>query len=144
MGEVSFVDVSKRCTWRVDGELHHVQALDHVSFSVRDDLAVAHAEADMIERLHVMQFAVHAPGAALGYVDETHLTHSKCSALMRFQWLMPTSLSAFSRYSGAVTVFISSGWASLPAFTICSWIHRIFSAGNGSVGSTAWCSTASS
>jgi predicted HicB family RNase H-like nuclease len=27
MGEVSFVDVSKRFSLRVDGELHHVQAL---------------------------------------------------------------------------------------------------------------------
>src|SRR5665213_292345 len=41
MGEVSFVDVSKRFTLRVDGELHHVQALDHVSFSVRDGEVVA-------------------------------------------------------------------------------------------------------
>jgi NitT/TauT family transport system ATP-binding protein len=41
MGEVSFVDVSKRFSLRVDGELHHVQALDHVSFSVRDGEIVA-------------------------------------------------------------------------------------------------------
>jgi hypothetical protein len=31
MGEVSFLDVSKRFTLRVDGEVHHVQALDRVS-----------------------------------------------------------------------------------------------------------------
>ena len=36
MGEVSFVDVSKRFSMRVDDELHHVQALDRVSFTVRD------------------------------------------------------------------------------------------------------------
>src|SRR6202142_1027350 len=36
MGEVSFVDVSKRFSLRVDGELHHVQALERVSFTVRD------------------------------------------------------------------------------------------------------------
>ena len=36
MGEVSFVDVSKRFSLRVDGELHHVQALDRVSFTVHD------------------------------------------------------------------------------------------------------------
>jgi NitT/TauT family transport system ATP-binding protein len=36
MGEVSFVDVSKRFNLRVDGELHHVQALERVSFTVRD------------------------------------------------------------------------------------------------------------
>ena len=47
----------------------------------RDDLAVAHGEADAVERLHVMQFAVHAQGEALGDVDETHLTHSHGSAL---------------------------------------------------------------
>jgi NitT/TauT family transport system ATP-binding protein len=41
MGEVSFVDVSKRFTLRVDGELYHVQALDHVSFSVHDGEIVA-------------------------------------------------------------------------------------------------------
>src|SRR5674476_1515676 len=41
MGEVSFVDVSKRFSLRVDGELHHVQALEHVSFTVRDGEIVA-------------------------------------------------------------------------------------------------------
>jgi len=41
MGEVSFVDVSKRFSLRVDGELHHVQALDRVSFKVADGEIVA-------------------------------------------------------------------------------------------------------
>ena len=41
MGEVSFLDVSKRFTLRVDGELHHVQALDRVSFTVKDGEIVA-------------------------------------------------------------------------------------------------------
>ena len=41
MGEVSFVDVSKRFALRVDGVLHHVQALDRVSFRVRDGEIVA-------------------------------------------------------------------------------------------------------
>src|SRR5271169_399562 len=41
MGEVSFVDVSKRFSLRVDGELHHVQALERVSFTVRDGEIVA-------------------------------------------------------------------------------------------------------
>jgi NitT/TauT family transport system ATP-binding protein len=41
MGEVSFHDVSKRFALRVDGELHHVQALDSVSFTVRDGEVVA-------------------------------------------------------------------------------------------------------
>jgi NitT/TauT family transport system ATP-binding protein len=41
MGEVSFVNVSKRFSLRVDGELHHVQALDHVNFNVRDGEIVA-------------------------------------------------------------------------------------------------------
>jgi len=41
MGEVSFVDVSKRFSLRVDGESHHVQALDRVSFTVRDGQIVA-------------------------------------------------------------------------------------------------------
>ena len=41
MGEVSFVDVSKRFSLRVDGELHQVQALDRVSFTVRDGEIVA-------------------------------------------------------------------------------------------------------
>src|SRR4029079_9564340 len=36
MGEVNFVDVSKRFSLRVAGVLQHVQALDRVSFSVRD------------------------------------------------------------------------------------------------------------
>jgi NitT/TauT family transport system ATP-binding protein len=41
MGEVSFVDVSKRFSLRVDGELHHVQALDRVSFKVANGEIVA-------------------------------------------------------------------------------------------------------
>ena len=41
MGEVTFLDVSKRFSLRVDGEVHHVQALDRVSFSVADGEIVA-------------------------------------------------------------------------------------------------------
>jgi len=41
MGEVSFVDVSKRFTLRVDKELHTVQALDRVNFTVNDGEIVA-------------------------------------------------------------------------------------------------------
>src|SRR5450631_1604531 len=41
MGEVSFVDVSKSFSLRVDGELHHVQALERVSFKVADGEIVA-------------------------------------------------------------------------------------------------------
>jgi len=41
MGEVNFVDVSKRFSLRVDGTLHQVQALDRVSFTVRDGEIVA-------------------------------------------------------------------------------------------------------
>src|SRR4029079_3929028 len=41
MGEVSFLDVSKRYALRVEGALHHVQALDHVNFTVRDGEIVA-------------------------------------------------------------------------------------------------------
>jgi ABC-type nitrate/sulfonate/bicarbonate transport system ATPase subunit len=41
MGEVSFLDVSKRFTLHVGGELHRVQALEHVSFTVRDGEIVA-------------------------------------------------------------------------------------------------------
>ncbi len=41
MGEVTFLDVSKRFSLRVDGEVHHVQALDRVSFSVKDGEIVA-------------------------------------------------------------------------------------------------------
>jgi NitT/TauT family transport system ATP-binding protein len=36
MGEVSLLDVSKRFTLRVDGTVQTVQALSHVSFTVRD------------------------------------------------------------------------------------------------------------
>jgi NitT/TauT family transport system ATP-binding protein len=36
MGEVSLVDISKRFTLRVDGKPHVVQALNRVSFTVRD------------------------------------------------------------------------------------------------------------
>jgi NitT/TauT family transport system ATP-binding protein len=41
MGEVTFADVSKRFTLRVDNELHTVQALDRVSFTVNDGEIVA-------------------------------------------------------------------------------------------------------
>jgi NitT/TauT family transport system ATP-binding protein len=41
MGEVTFHDVSKRFALRVDGEVHHVQALDRVNFTVRDGEIVA-------------------------------------------------------------------------------------------------------
>src|SRR6476660_8054629 len=41
MGEVSFLDVSKRFTLRVDGAVHHVQALDRVRFTVKDGEIVA-------------------------------------------------------------------------------------------------------
>ncbi|MEA2995540.1 MAG: hypothetical protein QOG74_1089, partial [Alphaproteobacteria bacterium] len=36
MGEVSLLDVSKRFTLRVGGEIQKVQALQKVSFTVRD------------------------------------------------------------------------------------------------------------
>src|SRR6476646_9771267 len=41
-----------------------------------NNLAVLDREADAIERLHVMNLAVHAQGKALGNVEESHLTHS--------------------------------------------------------------------
>ncbi len=41
MGEVSFREVSKLFTLRVDEEVHHVQALDRVSFTVHDGEIVA-------------------------------------------------------------------------------------------------------
>jgi NitT/TauT family transport system ATP-binding protein len=41
MGEVRFLDVSKRFTLRVDGDVHHVQALERVSFTVHDGEIVA-------------------------------------------------------------------------------------------------------
>ena len=41
MGEVAFLDVSKRFSIRVEGELHIVQALDRVSFTVADGEIVA-------------------------------------------------------------------------------------------------------
>ena len=41
MGEVTFLDVSKRFSLRVDGEVHHVQALDRVNFTVKEGEIVA-------------------------------------------------------------------------------------------------------
>jgi NitT/TauT family transport system ATP-binding protein len=41
MGEVSLVEVSKRFTLRIDGEIHEVAALDRVSFTVGDGEIVA-------------------------------------------------------------------------------------------------------
>jgi NitT/TauT family transport system ATP-binding protein len=41
MGEVAFVEVTKRFSLRVNGEVQHVQALDRVSFTVQDGEIVA-------------------------------------------------------------------------------------------------------
>jgi NitT/TauT family transport system ATP-binding protein len=41
MGEVTFLDVSKRFSLRVDGEVHYVQALERVNFTVKDSEIVA-------------------------------------------------------------------------------------------------------
>jgi NitT/TauT family transport system ATP-binding protein len=41
MGEVTFHDVSKRFTLRVEGQVHQVQALDRVNFTVRNGEIVA-------------------------------------------------------------------------------------------------------
>ena len=41
MGEVSLIDVSKRFTLRIEGSEHTVQALDRLTFSVRDGEVVA-------------------------------------------------------------------------------------------------------
>ena len=41
MGEVTLVDVSKRFTLRIDGEIHNVQALSQVNFTVHDGEIVA-------------------------------------------------------------------------------------------------------
>jgi NitT/TauT family transport system ATP-binding protein len=41
MGEVSVIDVSKRFTLKLGHDLHHVQALDQVSFTVQDGELVA-------------------------------------------------------------------------------------------------------
>src|SRR5262245_30577497 len=43
----------------------------------RHDLAVFDREVDALESLNVMHLAVHAQGKALGYVEESHLTHSR-------------------------------------------------------------------
>ena len=41
MGEVSLIDVSKRFTLRIDGDLQNVHALDRLSFTVHDGEVVA-------------------------------------------------------------------------------------------------------
>src|SRR5665213_1138744 len=41
MGEVSLIDISKNFTLRVDGDVQNVQALDRLSFTVRDGEVVA-------------------------------------------------------------------------------------------------------
>ena len=41
MGEVSLLDISKRFTLRVDGEIQTVQALARVNFTVKDGEIVA-------------------------------------------------------------------------------------------------------
>src|SRR5262245_43339622 len=80
-----------------------------------NNLAVLDRKVDAVERLHMMNLAIHAQGKALGNVEESHLTHSFLQNVPS-QW--PTTCSAFSRYSGAVTAFRSSGAFKRPAFTI--------------------------
>ena len=41
MGEVSLIDVSKRFSLRIDGAVHTVRALEHLSFTVKDGEVVA-------------------------------------------------------------------------------------------------------
>src|SRR5262245_22693073 len=41
MGEVTFLDVSKRFPLRLDGEVHYVHAIERVNFTVRDSEIVA-------------------------------------------------------------------------------------------------------
>jgi NitT/TauT family transport system ATP-binding protein len=41
MGEVSLIDVSKRFSLRIDGDVHTVRALEHLSFTVKDGEVVA-------------------------------------------------------------------------------------------------------
>src|SRR5262245_8554109 len=101
----------------------------------RHDLAVLDREVDALESLNVMHLAVHAQGKALCYVEESHLTHSRPQ--IHCARHRPMAFSAFPRYSRAVTALRASGVFSLPAVTICAWIHWIMSAGSGSVGSTA-------
>ena len=60
MGEVSLVDVSKRFTLRIDGELQTVRALERVSFTVRDGEVVA---LDRPVRLRQDHGAAHRHGA---------------------------------------------------------------------------------
>src|ERR1700740_1845493 len=61
----------------------------------RDHFAVLDGETDAVERLHLVQHAVHAQGELLGHIEESYFTHSE---LRRFhQLLAPVSFSAFSR-----------------------------------------------
>jgi hypothetical protein len=58
MGEVSLLDISKRFTLRVDGEVHTVQALARVNFTVKDGEIVALS----VLRLRQDHRAAHAMG----------------------------------------------------------------------------------
>jgi NitT/TauT family transport system ATP-binding protein len=68
MGEVTFADVSKRFSIRVEGELHHVQALDRVNFTVRDGEIVALIGPSGCGKTTALRVAMGLDGASSGRV----------------------------------------------------------------------------
>jgi NitT/TauT family transport system ATP-binding protein len=69
MGEVTFADVSKRFTLRVDGVEQTVQALDRVSFSVRDGEIVALIGPSGCGKTTALRVAMGLDGATGGRVS---------------------------------------------------------------------------
>ncbi|HZP76759.1 MAG TPA: ABC transporter ATP-binding protein [Pseudolabrys sp.] len=69
MGEVTFADVSKRFTLRVDGVAQTVQALDRVNFSVRDGEIVALIGPSGCGKTTALRVAMGLDGATGGRVS---------------------------------------------------------------------------
>ena len=63
----------------------------------RDDLAILDRKTDAIERLHMMNLAVHAQKKSLGHVEEGHLTHSTLRLLSSVTGDLKRLLTVFRR-----------------------------------------------
>ena len=86
----------------------------------RNNLAILDCKADPVERLHMMNLAVHVQRKALGHVEESHLTHLFLQNVIQSVADRLKCLFAILWRGPAVR---SSGAFKRPAFTICSWIH---------------------
>src|SRR5262245_43339616 len=89
MGEVTFLDVSKRFSLRVDGEVHHVQALDRINFTVKDGEIVALIGPSGCGKTTALRVAMGLDAASAGRITGGGLDHgvrSRGARLRPWSW----------------------------------------------------------